>query len=71
MNFMTLLCEFLIPPAVKRTEDKEFYQCSQLMIVKFGEGLNETEQEAFHKCTSLNEISIPPAVKVMQYLTFC
>jgi hypothetical protein len=43
--------------------DASICECSQLTTVILGEGLEEIGKHAFGRCTSLYDISIPPAVK--------
>ena len=59
--------EASIPPAVKAIKDGA---CTQLTIVNLGEGLEEIGACAFARCTSLQRLVIPPAVKLIQDSAF-
>jgi hypothetical protein len=45
-------------------------ECSGLTIADLGEGLGEIGEEEFYQCTSLCEIVIPPAVRVIHEEAF-
>jgi hypothetical protein len=59
-----------VHPTIRATEDRAFYQRSELKIVNLGEGLEEIGAEAFGECTSLQEILIADAVKAMKDRAF-
>jgi hypothetical protein len=48
-----------------------FDGCLQLAIVILSEGLEEIGVRALYECTSLREIVIPPAVRVIKNWAFC
>jgi len=60
----------VIPPAVRVIKAEAFYECSGLTNVVLDKGLEEIEEDAFGKCTSLREIVIPPAVRVIHEEAF-
>jgi hypothetical protein len=58
-----------VHPSVRRIKS-DFYRSSHLTIVFLGEGVEEIGELAFYGCTSLREIVIPPAIRVLNDLTF-
>ena len=62
----------VIPNTVKAIKKHAFCQCSGLMIVTLGEGLEEIEIEvaAFRHCKSLQHIVIPNNFKAIKQFAF-
>ncbi len=55
---------------VKTTRGKAFALCSQLNTVVLGDGLKKIGELAFFECTSIHDITIPPAVKLIEVGAF-
>ena len=54
-----------------RIKDQAFEGCRLLAIADLGEGrLEVIGSGAFHRCTSLREIKIPPSVRMIKNLAF-
>ena len=47
-----------------------FYGCSGLATVHLGDGLEDDGEEDFWECTALQQIVIPPTIKVIEAMTF-
>ncbi len=56
----------VIPNADKANKEGTFYDCSGLMTVTLGDGLEEIGIEAFYRCISLQSIVIPNADKTIK-----
>ncbi len=59
-----------VHPTIRAIKDAVFHLRLELIIVNLEKGLGEIRVNAFHECTSLHEIFIPPTVEAIKEAAF-